>query len=93
VEHNRGITPTLLDGVIKARAWSIRNPYNGLDYLEVEWYEAEFLVDFGPWKAGYVAHTLTFNPFGSCISETNHDEYLVASCAIEVSPRADHVAP
>lgn len=41
------LKPKIFDGILTFTRWSIDNPHNGMDYLEVNIYDGEFLVDPG----------------------------------------------
>ena len=77
------IEPKLLEGIIKYHASSIKNPMNGMDYLQVGFYGVTFLKDFGPWTAGYEAYDLTFDPHYMTMTEGHQDEF-VRSCEVRL---------
>lgn len=76
--------PQFLADIVAFTRWTIQNPMNGMDYLEMSLHDAVFLVDFGPWKQGHRPYKLTFDPFHGTLSEGNQRDELVACCRIGI---------
>jgi hypothetical protein len=78
------VEPEFFTDIIEYSRWSIVNPYNGMDYLVMRFPEAVFLKDFGPWKKGHKAYTLTFYPFMGSLQETNNFDEVVNYCKVSL---------
>lgn len=82
----------LFDGIVRAAATTVENPFNGKDHLVVRFHRAEFLVDFAGWKAGHRPYSLTFDPGAAVLSETNNWDEIVRRASLKVVAVDDVVA-
>lgn len=78
--------PTIFDGIFEFTRWGVEQRFNGLECFELSFYDAVFLVDYGPWKAGDKPYDLMFDPLYGNLIEGNHDEILVKSCHVRPVP-------
>lgn len=74
----------MLEGIVQARDVVADNPMNGMEYLELSFIEAQFIVDFGPWKAGEKPYSLRFDPIRGMITEGNCWGDLLRSCQVDL---------
>ncbi len=61
------------------------NPFIGTDDLVIRFPCAEFIEDFGPWKAGYKPYSLSFWPCTLMLIEGNNWEEMVNSCKLQLT--------
>jgi len=81
------LIPKLLDHVIKFTRWGIDNPYNGMDYLVIGFYDAVFIKEFGPWSEGHKPHTLVYDPMFGTLTESDQIGYILNTCETIIQPK------
>lgn len=77
--------PAILSSIADFSRWTIENPFNGMDYLVIRAFDAEFIEPFGPWQKGDKAHTLTFDPVSGSLTETDSWGEIIRACSLSVS--------
>jgi hypothetical protein len=85
--------PKLLNGIVSFTRWSIDQPSYNSDSFQLCIGDAEFLIDFGPWKAGDKPHYLIFDPTSGTLSEGNNQDELVADCVLILTPGESKTYP